>query len=249
MLSKNTVKFIKSLHQKKYRISSQRFFVEGEKSVLEVLHSNFLVETLFATTQFLEKHEGMLSRMNLEIQEASQKQLEAMGFYQSNDMALALVKMKENLPIIPEKGDWVVALDDVRDPGNLGTIIRIADWYGIRKLFFSNQTADFYNPKVIQASMGSFCRVDFSYGDLFSWIKNYEGPIYGAFMDGENIHGFQEIKAGVLVMGNESNGVSKEIESLVTQKLAIPSFGQAESLNVAIATAILCDNLKRLEKH
>ncbi|MCS5488933.1 TrmH family RNA methyltransferase [Algoriphagus limi] len=247
MLSKNTVKFIKSLHQKKYRNASQRFFVEGEKSVLEVLNSNFLTETLFATSQFLDKHEQFLSKLDLEVQEVAQKQLESMGSYQSNDMALALVKMKENLPIKPKKNEWIIALDDVRDPGNLGTIIRIADWYGIRKLLFSSQTADFYNPKVIQASMGSFCRVDFSYGDLLSWLEEYEGPVYGAFMEGENVHGFQKIQPGVLVMGNESNGVSKIIENLVSQKLAIPSFGKAESLNVAIATAILCDNLKRME--
>lgn len=249
MLSKNTVKFIKSLHQKKYRNASQHFFVEGEKSVLEVLNSNFFTETLFATAEFLEKHSEFVSGQDLDIQEVTQKQLESMGHYQSNDMALALVKMKENLPIKPEKGEWILALDDVRDPGNLGTIIRIADWYGLRKLLFSTQTADFYNPKVIQASMGSFCRVDFSYGDLESWLDAYEGPVYGAFMDGENVHGFQEIHPGVLVMGNESNGVSEAIEKRVSQKLAIPSFGQAESLNVAIATAILCDNLKRLERH
>jgi TrmH family RNA methyltransferase len=137
-------------------------------------------------------------------------------------------------------------LDEVRDPGNLGTIIRIADWYGINKLIFSTHTAEFYNPKVIQSSMGSFTRVQFYYGDLAQAFQDWKLPVYGAFLEGESIHELVNPTPGVLLLGNESQGISKEVEKWVSSKITIPSFGKAESLNVAIATAIFCDNFKRL---
>jgi TrmH family RNA methyltransferase len=134
----------------------------------------------------------------------------------------------------------------VRDPGNLGTIIRIADWYGIKKLIFSSHTAEFYNPKVIQSSMGSFTRVQFYYGYLIQAFQEWKLPVYGAFLEGESIHQLTNPAPGVLLLGNESQGISKEVEKWVSSKVTIPSFGNAESLNVAIATAIFCDNFKRL---
>ncbi|MBN7812845.1 RNA methyltransferase [Algoriphagus sp. H41] len=246
MLSKNTVKFIKSLHQKKYRSESGRFFVEGEKSVLEVLQSDFLVDTLVTTESFEERHFGQLKSFGGQHITATQKQLEDLGQYQSNDAALAVVQMKPNLAFEPAGESLILALDDVRDPGNLGTIIRVADWYGIDKLVFSPQTAEFYNPKVIQSTMGSFTRVKFFYEDLEKVFAAWQLPVYGAFLDGENIHTLQGPAAGVLLMGNESKGISPALEQKVTQKVTIPGFGKAESLNVAIATAILCDNFNRL---
>jgi TrmH family RNA methyltransferase len=246
MLSKNTIKFFKSLHQKKYRIAHQQFFVEGRKSVLELLESSFVTDCVYATHEFLDTYGDLLRQAKVSFELATPAQLESMGQYQSNDSAIALVRMKENqLPEI-QSSDWVLALDDVRDPGNLGTIIRIADWYGIKNLLFSKQTADFYNPKVIQSTMGSFTRVNFYYCDLAEVLKELNLPVYGAFMDGENVHSIQSVEQGVLLMGNESNGVSQELEPFISKKLAIPAFGQAESLNVAVATAILCDNLKRI---
>jgi len=246
MLSKNTVKFIKSLHQKKYRTESGQFFVEGEKSVLEVLDSDFSVEMLLMTDSFEQKNFQKLKSFRGEKFLVTKGQLEQVGQYQSNDSALAVVAMKPNASFVPQKDELVIALDDVRDPGNLGTIIRIADWYGIKKLVFSPQTAEFYNPKVIQATMGSFTRVQFYYEDLGKVFSDWKLPIYGAFLGGENVHELKEIKPGVILMGNESNGISPQIGQLVTQRVTIPGFGQAESLNVAIATAILCDNFKRL---
>ena len=246
MLSKNTVKFIKSLHQKKFRNQEQKFFVEGEKSVLEVLNSDFSIELLVATESFAEKNKILIARSNAQLIFATQNQLETLGQYQSNDSALAVVIMKSNSAFAFPKEGFVIALDDVRDPGNLGTIIRIADWYGIKNLVFSLQTADFYNPKVIQASMGSFTRVNFFYADLSEVFLKWNVPVYGAFLNGKNVHEMTQIKRGVILMGNESNGISEELEKIVTDKVTIPGFGQAESLNVAIATAILCDNFKRL---
>ncbi|EAZ79761.1 TrmH family RNA methyltransferase [Algoriphagus machipongonensis] len=246
MLSKNTVKFIKTLHQKKYRIQSQKFFVEGEKSVLEVINSGFLIDMILVTERFYERHEGKLKNLNAEILHATQNQLENIGQYRSNETALAVVNMKPNDRFSFPENELVIALDDVRDPGNLGTIIRIADWYGIKNLLFSSQTADFYNPKVIQSSMGSFTRVNFYYGDLKEVFEEWGVPIYGAYLGGSNIHELKSPAAGVLLMGNESNGISKELEPFVSKKLTIPGSGEAESLNVAIATAILCDNFCRL---
>lgn len=246
MLSKNTVKFIKSLHQKKYRSEFGQFFVEGEKSVLEVLQSDFLVDLLLVTESFEKKNSRHLDGYSGELISVTQNQLEQLGQFQSNDAALAVVKMKPNAPFVPKKGELIIALDEVRDPGNLGTIIRIADWYGITQLVFSPQTAEVYNPKVIQATMGSFTRVKFFYGELDQIFDQWKLPVYGAFLGGENIHTIKKPVPGILLMGNESKGISPELEKKVTQKVTIPGFGHAESLNVAIATAILCDNFKRL---
>ena len=246
MLSKNTVKFIKSLHQKKYRLESGKFFVEGEKSVVEVLQSSFTVDLLLVTQEFATKHATLLSGKAFEVLFVTPNQLEQLGQYQSNDAALAVVQMKSNQAFLPEKGELILALDEVRDPGNLGTIIRIADWYGIKKLIFSSHTAEFYNPKVIQSSMGSFTRVQFYYGDLAQAFQEWKLPVYGAFLEGESIHELTNPTPGVLLLGNESQGISKEVEKWVSSKITIPSFGKAESLNVAIATAIFCDNFKRL---
>ncbi|MBN3518640.1 RNA methyltransferase [Algoriphagus lutimaris] len=246
MLSKNTVKFIKTLHQKKYRNLEQKFFLEGEKSVLEVIDSDFKIELLLATDQFMESNEEIMQSFRGEVLNVTQKQLESVGQFQSNDSALAVVCMKPNQYFERPKEELVIALDDVRDPGNLGTIIRIADWYGIKHLLFSEQTAEFYNPKVIQASMGSFTRVKFYYGDLAKVFNQWQCPVYGAYLDGENIHQIDQVNPGILLMGNESKGISEELAPMVTNKLTIPGSGNAESLNVAIATAILCDNFSRL---
>ena len=246
MLSKNTVKFIKSLHQKKYRNESGRFFVEGEKSVLELLQSDFETELVICTEEFLFKQSHLLGGFSGEVISVTVNQLEQVGQYQSNGAALAIGVMKENVPFEPSSTELIIALDEVRDPGNLGTIIRIADWFGIKKMVFSPQTADFYNPKVLQASMGSFTRVEFFYEALESVFDRWKLPVYGAFLEGENLHQLTKPEPGVILMGNESKGISRELFSKITQKVTIPGFGQAESLNVAIATAIICDNFKRL---
>lgn len=246
MLSKNTVKFIKSLHQKKYRVAEGLFFVEGEKSVVEVLKSDFLVNLLLVTESFEGRNLSMLKTYKGELIRVTQTQLEQLGQYQSNDSALAIVRMKPNVSFLPAKNELIIALEDVRDPGNLGTIIRIADWYGIKKMVLSPQTAEFYNPKVIQATMGSFTRVQFFYENLDVVFSKWKLPVYGAFLEGDNVHELAKIEPGVILMGNESKGISSEIEKWVSKKVTIPGFGQAESLNVAIATAILCDNFKRL---
>lgn len=245
MLSKNTLKFIKSLQQKKFRKQEGAFFVEGTKNVTELLNSNFEISHILYTTKFADEQPNALSEFKGESFLVTPNVLQSAGSFQSNDSALAVAKIIANkLPIIP-KNELILVLDDVRDPGNLGTIIRIADWYGINNIVCSSESADFYNPKVLNSSMGSFARVNVSYTDIYSYLLQVKLPIYGAFLDGENIHHSKLSPVGVVVMGNESNGISDQVGALVTNRITIPRFGNAESLNVAIATAIICDNFNR----
>ncbi len=254
MLSKNWSKIIQSLQNKKNRKQEGLFFVEGAKNVLEALNSDFVLEKLFFTEDFLAECEekgikvpfGDLGTI------ATEKELIQAGTLQSNNAALAVFKMKENVLIYPEN-EYVVFLDNLQDPGNLGTIIRLCDWYGIKKLICTPNTVDFYNPKTIAATMGSFTRVQVCYcasKEFFGTLsKNI--PVFGTFMEGENVHkidfktDFIIDKSGVIVMGNEANGISDEVAKYVTIKITIPRFGNAESLNVGVATAIILDNLRR----
>lgn len=244
MLSKQRQKYIQSLQLKKYRQEYQAFLVEGAKSVLELLESDFEIELVCCTTKFLSENAPRLKKIS-EIEEISQSELEKLGTLQSNDSALAVVKMKENKSILLENDEFALVLDDIRDPGNLGTIIRIADWYGIKKIVCSNTTVEFYNPKVIISTMGSFTRIQLFYTELTEYLKKIDVPIIGTFLDSQNIHQFKFPKSGLIVLGNESKGISEEVEKLVSEKITIPKFGNAESLNAGIATAVVLDNLRR----
>jgi len=245
MLSKNTVKFIKSLQQKKFRKQEHAFFVEGSKNVTELLRSDFKVTHLLYTSKFAENHPLLIQRPGITALEVDQKMLQAIGSFVTNDSALAVAQMRDNRSFGLNSNELAIALDDVRDPGNLGTIIRIADWYGITKLIMSEESADFYNPKVLNSSMGSFTRVQFFYTDLEAYLKKSNLPIYGAYLEGRNIHQAELTAGGIILMGNESQGISDKLSPLVSHRLTIPSFGEAESLNVAVATAVICDNFRR----
>lgn len=248
MISKSQIKFIKSLQLKKYRKEEQCFVVDGEKGVEEVLKSDFKIEMLLATESFRERQGKILSGINADLLIVSEKQLAQVSSFQTNESVLAVVRQKPNqLPVL-RQNEFILALDDIRDPGNLGTIIRTADWYGIRKIVASEQTADCYNPKVINSTMGSFTRVHFAYGQLTDLIPQWEASVYGTFMDGEDVHTQHFDKRGVIVMGNEAKGISTEIQSLVTHKITIPGVKGAESLNAAVATGIVLDNWSRLKK-
>ena len=220
--------------------------VEGAKSVRELLTSGFEIERLFLTEDFYAKHTKIIPK-GLEITLVTENQLVQAGTYESNNAGLALVKMKKLPPLQTKPTELLIALDDVRDPGNLGTIIRIADWYGINKIICSETCADFYNPKVIAATMGSFGRVSAYYVNLPEFLKNLgpEFKIYGAAMHGKNIHKMDLKPEGGLVMGTEANGLRPETMPIITDLIKIPGFGQAESLNVATATAIITDNFFR----
>lgn len=238
MLSKSQIKLITRLKQKKYRIADGFFVAEGLKVINELLESSLELHHLFTTVSF----KSYTNNQTL----ITDAELNKISFLTTPNKALAIFRIPT--PKAIDCKGLVVALDSVRDPGNLGTIIRLCDWFGIKELVCSKETVDCYNPKVIQATMGSITRVNINYLDLHLFLSEAEIPILGAFMDGENVYKSKLPKSGVLIMGNEANGISEAIEKQVTQRVAIPRFGDlqaTESLNVATATAIFLSELKR----
>lgn len=249
MLSKNRVKYINSLKIKKYRQLHEAFIVEGAKSVLELLASEFEVEFVLSTPDFQQKYSSILSDHKTLVETVTPKELEGLGLFQTNDSCLAVAKTKDNVFFSADMQEYALILDDIRDPGNLGTIIRIADWYGVKKIICSPDTTDFYNPKVIAASKGSFTRVQTFYTNLPEYLSQNakDRTIIGAFLDGDSIYDHKfSADGGYVVMGNESNGVGAEVESFITHRITIPRVGEAESLNVGIATAVMLDNMRRI---
>ncbi len=246
MISKSQVKFIKSLQLKKYRKQEQCFVVDGEKGVGELLQSDFTVELIVASQSYYQRNLQELDQAKATVLIVSEDQLAQLSSFQTNESVIAVVKQKPNH--IPALGDheFALVLDDIRDPGNLGSIIRSADWFGIRKIFASVQTADFYNPKVISATMGSFTRVAMGYCNLADEISKLNVPLYGTFMEGENVHQIPFGKSGLIVIGNEANGISAPVQKLVTHRITIPGVSGAESLNAAVAAGIVLDNWSRL---
>ncbi len=212
--------------------------------MLEVLHSDYEITELYATPEFIVTHSGVIPA-GLRYEEATPDALAAAGSFRSNDGALAVVRSKPNTPWAHEKGYGII-LDGINDPGNLGTIIRIADWYGMPGIIASEQVPDLYNPKVISAAKGSFTRVKVYYTPLPEFIRAQAHPVWGADLEGENVHSFRFPETGWIVMGSEAHGISPEVASVLTGRITIPSYGNAESLNAGMATAIICDNIRRI---
>lgn len=240
MVSKNQIKLITSLQQKKYRFAHQMFFAEGIKVIQELLESNFELVHLY-TTQ--EDFDQVLNEKRTFIHENDLKKISALS---TPNTCLALFKIPSEKKI-EEKG-LILALDSIRDPGNLGTILRLCDWFGINQLICSKETVDIYNPKVVQATMGSIARVNVNYIDLEDFISQTKLPVFGTFMDGDNIYKSNLPQEGVIIMGNEANGISPKIEKLIKNRLTIPRFGnlqKTESLNVATATAIVLSEFRK----
>ncbi|WP_446050188.1 TrmH family RNA methyltransferase [Zobellia laminariae] len=239
MVSKNQIKLIKSLHQKKYRNLHNLFVAEGIKVVRELVNSDFKVNAIFSSD----------SEINLGttdvVEHVTEAELKKMSALTAPNKIIGVFEIPETRK--PNFDGWVVVLDDIRDPGNLGTIIRLCDWFGIEHLVCSANTVDCYNPKTLQATMGSISRVNIGYTDLQTFLKDAPVAVFGAFMEGDVVYDATIPKTGILVMGNEANGISEEVEALVTQKISIPQFGKstAESLNVATATAILLNEIRR----
>jgi TrmH family RNA methyltransferase len=239
MLSKNQLKLITSLKQKKYRIQHDLFVAEGIKVVKELLSSSIKLVNLYCT----EEHNEFISYNPVII---STIELGKISTLKTPNKVFGVFK-------IPEQNTYkdsglVLVLDDIKDPGNLGTIIRLCDWFGVEQLICSNETVDCYNAKVVQASMGSLTRVSIIYKELIPFFKNTTLPAYGALLHGENVYKSKLPKDAILVIGNESNGISAKIIDLISNKITIPRFGnlqQTESLNAATATAILLSEFKR----
>lgn len=240
MVVKNQIKFIKTLQQKKCRIKNGMFVVEGIKTVQELLNSDFKAHAIYSTDV-----QALKSRSKT-IELVTALELKKMSGLQQPNTALGVFYIPEQKPL--ENTGWSIVLDDIRDPGNLGTIIRLCDWFGIRNLICSPNTVDCYNPKVLQATMGSITRINIVYRDLESYIKEVGLPVYGAFMNGGDMRKEEFPSSGILIMGNEANGISNRMETLLHKKVAIPQFGEktTESLNVATATAILLSELHRI---
>lgn len=249
MLSKALQKRISALENKKQRKESGLFVAEGGKTVLDLINSGLKVDKLIATHEWLQEHE--LPR-GIETIEVSNDEIRRASFQQAPQGVLAIFHQpEEQAKLTAPCNELCLALDNVQDPGNLGTIIRIADWFGIKNIFCSIGTADVYNPKTIQATMGAIGRVRVHYLDLPEYIASLKDktPIYGTFLDGENIYGKELCNKGLIIMGNEGNGISKECSALVNERLFIPNYPAgcetSESLNVSVATAIICSEFRR----
>lgn len=240
MTNPMTAKAIRSLSDKKYRENTKKFLVEGEKNVLELIKSDIAIDSVFATKEFQKKYGVLMQEKNIRVQSAEASELVSYGTLEHNNDAIAIAIQKKNA--FPETTEGVtLVVDDIRDPGNLGTLIRIADWYGIKNIVCSTNSVDWYNPKVINATMGSFTRVNCFYTDLPNFLAKQKAPKIGTFLKGKSSHTFSYPKNGILILGSESHGISKEVEKYVTEKVTIPSFGKAESLNIAVAGAVMLD--------
>lgn len=246
-LSKNRIKYIRSLELKKNRKEEKVFLAEGPKLVSDVL-GHFPCHFLAATSDWLRAHPSLVAG---EILEVSAEDLARASLLKTPQQVLAIFEQPDYKPdkeVISHS--LCIALDDVQDPGNLGTIVRLADWFGIEHIFCSPNTVDIYNPKTVQATMGGIARVQVYYTPLPELIRMLgDVPIYGTFLDGENIYEQQLATNGLIVMGNEGNGIGDEVGKLINRKLLIPNFPAeretSESLNVAIATAIVCAEFRR----
>ena len=235
MITKNKIKYIRGLSLKKNRMKENCFIVEGEKSLSELLDSSFEVVELFVLKDWINGGKEVFEKAQV----VSSKELERISNLKSPNKVLAVVKMRKQ-KIIRQKLGVILVLDDINDPGNLGTIIRMCDWFGVKQIVCSENTVDIYNPKVVQATMGSLFRVNVLYVNLVKYLSKVNAPIYGSYMKGENIKNTNSERNSHLVMGNEANGISPEVSKFITDKVAIKNIGgTTESLNVAVATSIL----------
>lgn len=235
MLTKTKLKQYQQLAAKKFRQKYGLFVVEGHKSVNELIESSWPVEAVLCSEQFL----GAYPTPNFAYEVVSKKELDRLSFLKTSPGIAAIAKVQ---PLNLKPSRWTIALEGLNDPGNLGTIIRIADWYGINTIYCSSDCVENFNPKVIQASMGSFLRVQLIYGDLVQLLQNNE--VYAATLDGKNIRSVNKPKSGTMLIGSEANGLTPELlNQLNPQTITIPRVGNAESLNAAVATAIFCERL------
>lgn len=255
MISKNRIKYVRSLEMKKFRKADGVFVAEGHKLVGDLLDV-FRCTYLAATAPWLAAHAEWVQRQQgngLEIDEVTEEELKRVSFQDTPQQVLAVFRQPTYEVDLNEvaKQQLCLVLDDVQNPGNLGTIVRLADWFGIQHIFCSKGSADIYNPKTVQATMGGIAHVQVHYVDLLEMLSGLDKgiPVYGTFLDGDNIYQKSLSNHGLIVMGNEGKGVSQAVETFVTERLYIPNYPPGrhttESLNVAIATAVVCAEFRR----
>ena len=245
MISKSQISFIKSLHQKKIRKERGLFIVEGLKSIQEFINSEYLVDSVYCTEYLMPKLDNLSRKIKPVI--ISESELSRISTLSTPQAILAVVQIPKHTEVNIKKleSSFLLALDGVQDPGNLGTIIRTADWFGLNTILCSMDTAEVYNPKVVQASMGSLSRVNIIYTDLGVLFSQTNIPVYGALLDGKSIYETDFGQAGIILLGNEGNGISKDLLDKINYPITIPRYGKAESLNVAISASIFCSELRR----
>lgn len=244
MLSKTYTKYIQSLHHKKFRDTEDVFIAEGSKVVMELLISaTFSCEMILGLPEWMHQHEPAIRKYYTgPLQVIEQYELEKVSALTTANQVLAVFKKGKKATVV--KGKICLMLDTIQDPGNLGTIIRIADWFGIQSILCSENCADMYNPKVVQSTMGSLGRVELIYTNLAEWMqKNDAIKTYAAALNGKKVNELKGLTEGIIVIGNESKGISAEIMQLCTEKITIPKIGQAESLNAAVAAGIILSHL------
>jgi TrmH family RNA methyltransferase len=252
-ISKGKIKLITSLKQKKAREEHKLFVIEGEKIVSELIKSGFEIIYILALPIWIKNYESQLRDIKCEVFEINDNDLQRISSLKTPNQVLAVIKQPENiLNIANLRQKITLFLDDIQDPGNLGTIIRVADWFGIENIICSDKTVDVFNPKVVQSTMGALLRVKVFYLKatlFFDEITRYNIPVYGAYLNGKNIYTTDLSQEAIIVMGNESNGINKELLSYITQAITIPSGSMAgsgtESLNVSVATSIICAEFTR----
>ncbi|AXI24227.1 SpoU rRNA Methylase family [Cardinium endosymbiont of Sogatella furcifera] len=248
ILSKKKAASIRQLALKKYRLERAAFVLEGKKGVQALLASDYVIKCIIGTPDFFASNPDMVAtfRPETEVFETHTALLSGLGSFVHNHDVLAVAAIPlSTAPCLTPKG-ITLALDGMQDPGNLGTMIRIADWYGITTILCAQTTTELYNPKVLQASMGSFVKVNLHYVDLPRYLQGVELPILGAMLEGKSVHDFLFPDHGILVIGNESHGIQPAVQATLTEAVSIPRYGHANSLNAATAAAVLCDNWKRI---
>lgn len=240
MLSKNELKYIQSLCQKKQRQEERLFLVEGAKLVEELLHTSLSIRKLYALPVWAEKYQHLP-----QVTVITEEELARISNLQTPNQVLAVVEQPalRAEPVLANQ--LTLVLDTIQDPGNLGTIVRIADWFGIHQIVASMDTVELYNPKVIQSTMGSYARVQVWYRPLVDFLSAVTLPVYGALLNGQNMYQAAPVKEGILLIGNESKGIHAELLPFVTHPISIPRIGGAESLNAAVATGIIVSHLTR----
>ncbi len=249
MLSKNAAKYINSLKTNKFRNKYNTFIAEGPKIVGELLRSPFYVESVYAVGEWMKNNKSITEKT--EITEVSEQELKRISSLKTPNQVLAVVNIPDTKTDNDSlKNELVLVLDDINDPGNLGTIIRSADWFGVRHIVCSNNTVDVYNPKVIQATMGSFIRVKTIYTDLTEFFTSlsFTPPVFGALLTGKSIYKMKLPSEGFIIIGNESKGISGSLKQFITHPVMIPSFAHiksAESLNASVATSIILAEFRR----
>ena len=241
MVSKNIIKHIQSLQLKKFRDQYQQLVIEGEKMVLESIQwKPSYIRKIFHTNEVVF---NTSLPDTIEFIEVSEKELSQLSHQKSPNKMIALLDQWEMKS--EQEFDFYIALDEIQDPGNMGTILRLADWFGVKRILCSKGTVDWFNPKVIQATMGAIFRIEVIYVDLKMTLETLQLPVYGALLEGKNVYTQSLKPTGVLLMGNEGKGISNELQCLITEPISIPRFGDAESLNVAVATGILLSEFYR----